>query len=87
MAHDELNAVTAATEEATVVIMEATEAIEATAEKIDKENAADMKILGVFFGWPLVEKVVLRLRATEFIFNSSARERLNSKTKNANSSK
>jgi len=40
MAQDELEAVTAASEEATVAIMEATEAIEETAVKIDPENAA-----------------------------------------------
>lgn len=40
VAQDELEAVTAATEEATVAIMEATEAIEETATKIDPENAA-----------------------------------------------
>jgi chemotaxis protein CheZ len=40
VAQDELDAVIAATEEATVSIMEATEAIEETAAKIDDENAA-----------------------------------------------
>lgn len=40
VAQDELDAVTAATEEATVAIMEATEAIEETAAKVDKEFAA-----------------------------------------------
>lgn len=40
VAQDELEAVTAATEDATVAIMEATEAIEETAAKIDTENAA-----------------------------------------------
>jgi chemotaxis protein CheZ len=40
VAHDELNAVTAATEQATETIMEATEAIEKTAQKLGKKNAA-----------------------------------------------
>jgi chemotaxis protein CheZ len=40
VAHDELEAVTQATEDATVAIMEATEAIEETSAKIDTENAA-----------------------------------------------
>jgi chemotaxis protein CheZ len=40
VAQDELDAVTQATEEATVAIMEATEDIESTAGKIDEENAA-----------------------------------------------
>jgi chemotaxis protein CheZ len=39
-AHDELDAVVAATEEATNSIMEATESIEETAAKIDPDNAA-----------------------------------------------
>lgn len=40
VAQDELDAVTRATEDATVAIMEATEAIENTAGKIDEEHAA-----------------------------------------------